>query len=70
MAKKKYLTPILLDLDDGGDGGDTGGGSGEGPNFMTFDDWLEHYEGIDEYDYNQDGNWDYDDYEEWLEIYG
>ena len=31
MSKKKYFSPVILGLSDGGDGEDTGGGTGVGP---------------------------------------
>ena len=71
MAKKKYLSPILLDLGDGGEGGDIGHGSGEGGDgFSTFSDWLDIYGGIEAYDYDSDGDWDEDDYQFWCDENG
>lgn len=71
MAKKKYLSPILLDLGDEGEGGDTGHGSGEGGDgFSTFQDWRDIYSGIGSYDYDNDGDWDEDDYQAWCDENG
>lgn len=59
--KKSYNTPILFELQPGGEGEFTGDGSGVGPNMMTFSDWLDHNPEGTQADYEAwcaDNGWD------------
>ena len=64
MAKRSFLKPvILMNSGWGGEGSDTGGGSGGTSDDITlvdFDEWIEMY-GVDE---NGDGDY-LDDYIAW-----
>lgn len=54
FMKKKYIAPVVLDLSPvGGDEEWTGTGSGEGDNWMTFEDWLDLGEGTTEEQYRE-----------------
>ena len=65
MAKKYFMAPkVLLTAGWGGDGSDTGGGSGgtsDDTTYCTFEEWLEMYPD----DYDLDDDIDFDDYSTW-----
>lgn len=65
MAVKKYSTPVLFDLDDGGDVTVTGGGTGQGTYITentTYEEWLSLMSSNPDADYDGDGDIDEDDY--------
>lgn len=41
--KKLYNSPILFKIDPPQPGEDTGRGSAEGDNFMTWEEWSQHH---------------------------
>ncbi len=65
MARKIFIVPRVLDNGWGGEGGETGGGSGgtsEDPTLVAFDqEWYEMYGD----DYDGDNDIDFDDYVKW-----
>ncbi len=72
MIKKKYSTPFLM-ISSGGDGSETGQGSGQGtvaPQGMTYDEWWDEIawggENPDA-DYNGDGSVDQLDYQYYMD---
>lgn len=72
MAKRKYLSPILMSSS-GGSGNVSGDGSGQGshgPEGMSFDEWWEEIAWAGENpdaDYDGDGDVDRDDYQYYIE---
>lgn len=64
MSKKRFILPFVILEGWGGDGSDTGGGSGgTSPDITgcTYNEWLEMY--ADDYDLDDDT--DFDDYKTW-----
>ncbi len=66
MAKKEFVNPFILLSGWGGDGTDTGAGSGGTPGndditICTYNEWYEMYGD----DYDLDDDIDFDDYGQW-----
>ena len=76
MAKKSFMTPFVLLSGWGGEGSDTGGGSGGTPgsgdlSACTYDEWWEWYvEDPETSDYNRDGDVDETDFCLWWKSVG
>ena len=68
MNKRLYQAPILLKLDNGGAGSETGQGSGQGtmaPDKITYSEWWNEIAwggNNPDADYNGDGKVDENDY--------
>ena len=64
MAKRRFVAPTVILAGWGGEGSDTGGGSGGTSDDITavdFSEWLEMYGD----DYDLDDDIDFDDYRTW-----
>ena len=70
--KKKYYSPVILEISSGGEGDVSGAGSGQGSvtNAMPYEEWWADiaWEGANpDADYNGDGEVNRDDYDYYIE---